>query len=68
MKKPIIGNQSVIANVIFYMSANPTLSKADCPSTELARTNVIFIFDFTIVFNNYFYVHHKIKKIHLYTL
>lgn len=68
MKKPIIGNQSVIVNAILSMSANPTHHKGRRPSAESARTNVIFIFDFTIVFNNYFYVHHNIKKIHLYTL
>jgi hypothetical protein len=43
MKKTIIDNQSVIVNAIFYMSANPTLSKADAPGMESATANVIFI-------------------------
>ena len=47
MKKPIIGYQSVIVNTIFYMSANPTLSKTDAPSMESATANVIFILNKT---------------------
>lgn len=47
MKKPIIGYQSVIVNAIFYISANPTLSKADCPGMESAMTNVMFILNKT---------------------
>ena len=47
MKKTIIGYQSVIVNAIFYMSANPTLFKADYPGMESAKANVIFILNKT---------------------
>ena len=47
MKKPTIGDQSVIVNAIFYMSANPTLSKTETPSMESATANVIFILNKT---------------------
>lgn len=35
------------------MSANPTHYKGRRPSAELAFANIVFIFDFTIVFNNF---------------
>lgn len=35
------------------MSANPTHYKGRRPSAELAFANIVFIFDFTIIFNNF---------------
>lgn len=48
------------------MSANPTHYKGRRPSAELAFANIVFIFDFTIVFNNFilYTLHQKqIKKL-----
>lgn len=48
------------------MSANPTHYKGRRPSAELAFANIVFIFDFAKIFNNFilYTLHQKqIKKL-----
>lgn len=43
------------------MFANPTHHEGRRPSAELTFANIMFIFNFTRVFNNYFILFYNIK-------